>query len=264
MVASSSYPIDSTPARGARRRNLGAIVLLALALGACSDNEVAAPNALSWGGLSVGRAPAGIPSADIIIHQVADDSLSAEFTVTPTGGIFHLGPHAIYFPAHSICDPATSTYGPGEWDAPCTPLTEPIRFRAEIRQLDGRSWVDFSPAVRFVPTDEPANAVWLYMKTASLSTDPDSAMRMLRRMSVLYSPSLGDPGVNEALTDRSLATYVWLDGGVAFRRIKHFSGYNVYTGRMSEGEDLTEEGLGGEVIEEGGELIGSLLFTVAY
>ena len=242
MVASASYPIDSTPARGARRRNLGSIVLLALALTACADNEVVAPAALPWGGLRLGQAPAGIPSADIIVHSVSDDSLSAEFTVTPTGGVFNLGPHAIYFPAHAICDPATSSYGPGEWDAPCTPLTEPIRFRAEIRHMDGRSWVDFSPAVRFVPTDEPANAVWLYMKTASLSTDSDSALTMLRHMSVLYSPALGDLGVNEALTDPSLKTYVWLAGGVAFRRIKHFSGYNVYSGRSDSGlvDDMTE------------------------
>lgn len=249
MVASASYPIDSTPARGARRRNLGAIVLLTLALAACADNEVVAPAAMPWGGLSLGQAPAGIPSADIIIHSVADDSLSAEFTVTPTGGVFNLGPHAIYFPAHSICDPATSSYGPGEWDAPCTPLTEPIRFRAEIREMDGRSWVDFSPAVRFVPTEDPANAVWLYMKTASLSTDSDSALAMLRHMSVLYSPALGDPGINEALTDPSLKTYVWLDGGVAFRRIKHFSGYNVYSGRSDTGlVDDTMESVDGMIV----------------
>jgi hypothetical protein len=261
MVASSSYPIDSTSARGARRRNLGAIVLLALALTACADNEAVAPNALPWGGLSTGRAPAGIPSPDVVVHYVADDSLSAEFTVTPTGGVFNLGPHAIYFPAHSICDPATSTYGPGEWDAPCAPLTEPIRFRAEIRQMDGRSWVDFSPAVRFVPTEDPANAVWLYMKTTSLSTDSDSALRMLRRMSVLYSPSLGDPGINEALADPSLKTYVWLDGGVAFRRIKHFSGYNVYTGRMA-GDALDDDfaDMGGD----GMEFVDDMIVPVRY
>ena len=258
MVATSSHLNDSTPARGTRRRNLGAIVLLAVALAACGDSEVAAPEALAWGRIQVGRAPAGIPRADIIVHHVADDSLSAEFTVTPTGGVFHLGPHAIYFPAHSICDPATSSYGPTEWDAPCAPLTAPIRFRAEIRHMDGRSWVDFSPAVRFVPTDEPANAVWLYMKTASLSTDSDSALDMLRRMSVLYSPSLGDPGINEALTDPSLKTYVWLEGGVAFRRIKHFSGYNVYTGRAAEDDSGLLDGSGDM------ELVDSMIISVSY
>ncbi len=37
-----------------------------------------------------------------------------------------IGEHQIKFPAASICDPATSTYGIGEWDAPCQPLKTPI------------------------------------------------------------------------------------------------------------------------------------------
>ncbi len=229
--------------RSAVRRAAGLVVLLALVLAGCGGDKLAGPGseALPWGGMAMGRGPAGVPRPDVIIHHVADDSASAEFTVTPTGGVFALGPHAIYFPANAICDPATSSYGPTEWDAPCKVLTEPIRFRAEVRVIEGRSYVDFTPSVRFVPTAEESNAVWLYMKTSALSTDPDSALAALRRMSVLYSMTLGDPGINEALTDPSLRTYVWLDGGIAFRRIKHFSGYNVYDGfaRTAEGE-LTE------------------------
>ena len=229
--------------RSAARRTAGLVVLLALVLAGCGGDKLAGPGseALPWGGIAMGRGPAGVPSPDVIIHHVADDSASAEFTVTPTGGVFALGPHAIYFPANAICDPATSSYGPTEWDAPCDVLTEPIRFRAEVREIDGRSYVDFTPSVRFVPTAEESNAVWLYMKTSALSTDPDSALAALRRMSVLYSTTLGDPGINEALTDSSLRTYVWLDGGIAFRRIKHFSGYNVYDGfARSTDRELTE------------------------
>src|SRR4051812_25786461 len=29
----------------------------------------------------------------------------------------------IYFPAHAVCDPRTTVYGPGNWDKPCTALT---------------------------------------------------------------------------------------------------------------------------------------------
>ncbi len=251
-MSSSFVLVDQKPQQGARRRNAALMALFALLLAGCADSEVAGPGfeASPWSHLPVGRAPVGIPSPDIIMHSVADDSLSAEFTVTPTGGVFHLGPHAIYLPAHSICDPATSTYGPTEWDAPCNVLTAPIRFRAEIREFEGRSWVDFTPAVRFVPTNEPANAVWLYMKTSSLSTNPDSAYKMLSRLSVLYSPFLGAPGIDEAKTDASLATFVWLEGGIAFRRIKHFSGYNIYTG-------LEEDGASPSVV-------GSLVINVAY
>lgn len=224
------------------RARSGLIALLAVLLAGCSGDRLTGPSrpeALPFGGLRLGQGPAGVPHPDIIIHHVSDDSTSAEFTVTATGGVFAIGPHAIYFPANSICDPATSSYGPTEWDKPCEVLTEPIRFRAEVRNETGRQWVDFTPAVRFVPTDELASAVWLYMKTSALSADPDSAMAALLRMSILYSPGLGVAGTNEALLDPTLRTYVWLDGGVAFRRIKHFSGYNVHDGfRCSRDSDI--------------------------
>lgn len=234
--------MNDAPRPGGLRRVSGLIALLALVLAGCGGDQLAGPGpeATPWGGISVGRAPAGVPQADVIIEFMAEDSTSADFTVTPSGGVFNLGPHAIYFPANTICDPATSSYGTTEWDAPCDVLTGPIRFHAEIREVDGRSYVDFTPAVRFVPTSDPANAVWLYMKTSALSTDPDSALAALRRMSVLYSLSIGDVGINEARLDPSLRTYVWLDGGIAYRRIKHFSGYNVYDGFARVGDALDE------------------------
>jgi hypothetical protein len=252
------------------------VALVALVLAGCAGDQLSGPAAesLSWGGVPVYRAPAGVPRPDVIIHHVASDSASAEFTVTASGGTFALGPHAIYFPPNSICDPATSSYGPTEWNAPCTPATEPVRFRAEVRSVDGRSWVDFTPAVRFVPASDPANGVWLYMKTASISADPDSVRAALRRMSILYSPAIGIDGVNEALTDPDLRTYVWLEGGIAFRRIKHFSGYNIHDGfkcstssvdemlglRAEEDQDPcgsdSEQGL----LEEVGELIVPVMF----
>jgi hypothetical protein len=212
------------------RSHSGLIALFALAFAACSDQATAPNAALPLRGITLGQSPAGVPHPDVIIHEMSDDSTSAEFTVTPTGGVFAIGPHAIYFPANSICDPTTSSYGPTEWDKPCDVSTQPIRFRAEVRNEGGRQWVDFTPAVRFRPTDDLANAVWLYMKTSALSLDADSALAALRRMSILYSPEIGVAGINEALIDPTLRTYVWLEGGVAFRRIKHFSGYNVHDG----------------------------------
>ena len=258
MSASSFASTNRNSQSSSRVQRFSTIALLGLLLSGCASDKVGAPEfgALPWGGVPTGRAPAGIPSADIIMHSVSADSTTAEFTVTPTGGVFHLGPHAIYFPANAICDPATSTYGPTEWDAPCEPLTTPIRFRAEVRHMAGRSWVDFTPAVRFVPTNDPANSVWLYMKASALSANPDSALAQLSRMSVLYSPMLGEPGINEALTDRSLVTYVWMEGGVAFRRIKHFSGYNIYDGW--DDFDLVSSD------EEMIDLVGGLIISVAY
>src|ERR687884_341265 len=143
-----------------RRNSFLRIAPLALvgAIWACTDSPVSPTKS------SAVRPPAGAPGKallDVIVDSVAPDSLSADFTVTPTGGTFVLGAHAVVFPDHAICDPATSGYGPDTWDQPCTPLEEPIQIHAEVRNELGRTWVDFTPELRFVPTDDPNHYVWV-------------------------------------------------------------------------------------------------------
>jgi hypothetical protein len=198
------------------RLNLMGVVLI---LAACTASDQAfAPKQ------SRTDMPAGAPSLDVIMNSVAPDSTSADFTVTPSGGMFVLGKHAVYFPDHAICDPATSNYGPGHWDEPCTPLDEPIQFHAEIRgdSVNG-AWIDFSPSVRFVPSDDPSKAVWIMMKTTVEATESN-----YQGLTLLWTPGheLGD-GVNEAAEDPSLKTYVDMQRSIVFRRIKHFTGYLV-------------------------------------
>ncbi|HWE44339.1 MAG TPA: hypothetical protein VG432_17695 [Gemmatimonadaceae bacterium] len=163
----------------------------------------------------------------MVTNSVAPDSLSADFTVTPSGGMFSLGNNAVYFPANSICDPATSGYGPDQWDAPCTPVDHDMQFHAEVRRdtVSGQSWVDFTPAVRFVPSTDPSQTVWMIMKPGTdLTADNYTAF------GVQWMPD-GSPdvAVNEATTDPNLKTYVDIERDVVFRRVKHFSGYIVFT-----------------------------------
>jgi hypothetical protein len=188
-----------------------ALLSLVATVVACNDG-VTAPRRATL--------PKGAPSLDVIVNSMSDDSTSADFTVTPTGGVFIIGKHAVKFPANSICNPETSSYGATEWDAPCDPLTTDIQIHAEVRSLEGRTWVDFSPALRFVPTDDSEQFVWILMKSDAAATAE------LKGMSILWSPAIGEDGINEAASDSTLRTYVWRSGGVVFRRIKHFSGYN--------------------------------------
>ncbi|HEX2716609.1 MAG TPA: hypothetical protein VHM67_02955 [Gemmatimonadaceae bacterium] len=177
--------------------------------------------------------PAGAPSLDVIVNSIAPDSASADFTVTPSGGMFVLGAHAVYFPANSICDPASSTYGPGEWDAPCLPLDRPIDIHAELRRTaDGQSWLDFTPSLRFVPSDDPNGAVWVLMKLNS-----DATPENYRSYGIRWAPVFLDSAnqVEESQQDPSLRTYIDVGRDVVFRRIKHFSGYVV-------GDGLTDAG----------------------
>ena len=211
----------------------GAVSLVALAaLAACGD--VVAPSGTPGDGpalASIGRF--GRVNADVIVDHVAADSLSADITVTPTGGWFRLGNHGIFFPGDAICDPASSSYGTAHWDEPCAVLDAPLRIHAEVRTQDGRSWVDFTPALRFAPSADSTRWVQIYLYSDD-AFDPQN----LPELSILWSPGIGDPGVDESVDDATLRTFVDPEAGIAFRRIKHFSGYSVSSGIRSSVGDL--------------------------
>lgn len=195
-------------------------------LAACSAADQAiAPEAKRF------ARPDGAPSLDVITNAVATDSLSADFTVTPSGGMFVLGSNAVFFPDHAICDPETSSYGPGTWDEPCQPLDRPINFRAEVRRDEnGQRWVDFTPAVRFVPTNDPNQTVWMMMKTG-VDVTPENYGAFGMEWLPNGTP---DVQVHEATSDSALKSYVDLNRDIVFRRVKHFSGYIVITAQATE------------------------------
>jgi len=166
----------------------------------------------------------------IVINQMAADERSAEFTVDQGGGYFRMGKHGIVFPRQAICDPERSEYGPHAWDADCPILRQPIRIRAELRTQDGREWVDFTPELRFRPSRNPSDWVWIYMLVGPTQFGEP--------LNILWSPAIGIPGIDESLDDPTQRTYV--SGGYAYRRIKHFSGYNVTAGRAVAEETARE------------------------
>ena len=210
--------------RSISRLSLGIAILAA---GACTDHPVS----------SVSRSnEIRIPSLDIF-PTYAPDSMSADIIVTPTGGTFVLGVHSIVFPANSICDPSSS-YGETEWDAPCVPADTNLNFHVELRRdATGRSWMDFTPSVRFVPSEDAAQWVVLFMNLRAHSETVAERMP-----SILWSSAIGAPGIDEALSDSSLRTYHIPETGIVYRRIKHFSGYQAIIGRADEAtEDVVEE-----------------------
>jgi hypothetical protein len=212
----------------ARQIRWSILVALVAVTAACADSSIA-PTSNQAEVLQ-----GGAPRPQIIVNQMAEDQSSADFTVTPSGGYFRMGRHGIVFPRNVICDPATSSYGREFWDANCQVLRQPIRIHAEVRQQDGREWVDFSPELRFKPSRRPVEWVWIYMRTDA-ATSPDRSLR------ILWSPAIGVPGIDESVDDATLRTFVSPWSGYAYRRIKHFSGYNVTSGRTSEADDEDRE-----------------------
>lgn len=193
------------------------VTTMALLVG-CQDQSVVAPKTSVAPSPSM-LAPAGAPQLDLAAN--APNNAIAEFTVGPAGGVFYVGKNAVVFPAGSICDPATSSYGPESWDAPCREIHAPIHVRAVVvRAQNGRTWVDFSPELRFSPSANPSRWVWMYMSTPAALGAHD-----LSKFNILYASEIGGNIEDESSSDASLRTYVNTRSGMSYRRIKHFSGY---------------------------------------
>ena len=205
------------------RWNIAGPLLLLAALVSCREGVVSpaagpieAPQAAAPAPMSL--APQGRPHLDLV--GGLPDSASVDFVISPNGGIVDLGNHAVVFPANSVCDPATSSYGPGTWDAPCSPLQAPIKVHAEVRRTNGQTAVDFTPSLRFVPSSDPARWVWLVLYTPSAVGKSD-----LSGFNILWESAPGAPAIDETPLDSSLRTYIDTWQGLSLRRIKHFSGY---------------------------------------
>jgi hypothetical protein len=181
---------------------------------------------------SMKLAPQGRPS--LSLSGGLPDSTSGDFYVGPNGGVFYLGNHAVVFPAGSVCDPATSTYGRGTWDDACSPISKSLVVHAEVRRKDGVTSIDFSPALRFVPSSSPSNWVWLVM----YSPDAKGATGDLSQFNIFYTPAVGAAPIDETTSDATLRTYVDNFSGISLRRIKHFSmyesGYGLGSGRSCD------------------------------
>lgn len=201
--------------------------LATLGLLAGCQEPLSAPGRASVGPAPIMLAPADAPSLGLSGGN--QSNTSADFTVGAWGGVFFAGNHAVVIPAQGICDPATSTYGPGTWDDPCSPLRGSLKIHAEVRAENGRTWVDFTPSIRFVPSSNPRDWAWIYMYTPTARGASD-----LSAFNILYATRIGGPTTDDAVGDQTLRTYVDTQSGVSMRRIKHFSGYTVSAGRSCD------------------------------
>jgi hypothetical protein len=145
------------------------------------------------------------------------------------GGDFKIaGEHWIHIPRGAICNPVTSTYGPSEWDESCPPAAGKITVTAvSLRDSSGRPRIDFTPAMRFVPSAKTNG--WVYLTFA------DRLASRERDARILYC---GDDAVcvDETVDDATLMTNRSTKLGTVSRRIKHFSGYLVTAGRRASYE----------------------------
>jgi hypothetical protein len=208
----------SHTSRGLRTSSKSILALVALGFaGACSDSMSAPTSEVS----------VKVPAAYTEVTGVTSFKYSSRKGVT-----VRLGDHVLVIPAGGICDPATSSYGPGTWDDDCAPLTHSLIITATTyADADGHPYVDFQPALRFVPTKETD----LYLKDGKRTTAGIVTINYCNALAVC---------VDESLTDPSLVTQRVGSSRLVFRRVKHFSGYNVVTGDYCPGT-VVDDGSGG-------------------
>jgi hypothetical protein len=204
------------------RRNYWVVVasmVVMTVLSGCSDTVVSPAAAPVASPTSMMQAPDGRPT--LSLSNDRKDSEDSDFSISPWGGVYRVGNHAVVFPAQSVCEPSTDNYEARDWDAPCAPAKSAIKVHAIVKKDGARTWVDFSPELRFVPSASPSRWVWLFLNMP----EARHAQGDLSRFSILYAESIGGLTVDDAAGDATLRTYVDTRKGTTFRRIKHFSGY---------------------------------------
>lgn len=182
----------------------------------------ASPSAVAAGAVVAARLQ-GATAMDLrhsVMASAAGDAHTYQFTVTPSqSSSFIVGAHMVSFPANTICNPATSGYGPNMWMHDCSKLTQQIVITATTwTDANGRPQIDFANDIRFYPNSSgqlPA----VYLRDASAS------MSSWGRID--YCSSNGSC-VNEAATDGTLVTQRDPSTGFLYRLVRHFSGYNVW------------------------------------
>lgn len=145
---------------------------------------------------------------------------STHFTYQPSQGVLaSFGKFVIYMPKGAVCDPSTSSYGPGTWDEPCSPAHKPIAITATtFVNGQGLPYVQFEPALRFAPDASPV-LLFVYDKHVAQSQSSN----------IVYCTDAGEC-TDESTSDLALKLQFATDAGYVYRQLKHFSGYNVTAG----------------------------------
>ncbi len=173
--------------------------------------------------LRAGRAAVAASAAGVQPHAAAPtDTMVQSFTYVPATGttVNFRGGSKVILPAMAICEPKSAGYGAGTWERACSVATNPITFTVRAWATSaGNTQVTVSPDVRFVPGK--IASVYLPATNGSPTTLPV----------IQWCTATMTQCVDEGASDPSMVTLFDAKTKLAYRRIKHFSGYNVGVGR---------------------------------
>ena len=192
-----------------------------------SSNESDLPTLTTLAGASVSSARAN--------DRAESKAQTIVFRLSANGGVARIGAFYLFYPSHAVCDPDRSTYGPSEWNNECQTLNRSVTIRARFWVEDGRTHADFEPDVRFSPDKRVYLTAYVPEIRGLEVTDA-----LKSQYGIFYSTRQGNTRyfVDEAMTDPDLVTVFRERNGTAtgglVRRVKHFSGYYVRSGRVCD------------------------------
>ena len=205
----------------------------ALIAAACRDSAAPSESTIQAPSLSVMPSGPNVSSARANPQAEADAS-TFSFRLSPRGGIVRVGAFVVEYPRDAVCDPNRSGYGPDEWKRPCPTLGRPITIRARFWTEDGVAYADFAPDIRFDPSKKVTLVTFVPDIRGMTLTD---AIRAQYAINYTVSDGTTRFFIDEA-ADPALATVFGTRGGAATgwvsRRIYHFSGYYVRSGRACD------------------------------
>jgi len=208
-------------------RSLIAVAAIA-AIAGCSDSATSPSDATSRT-----LAPGDRPSLDYNGPSRFGGFRTTTFTLTSSGGKFEVGDlYTIRVPANAVCS-LNSSYGAGTWDSPCTTLKsgQSIKVTATYGFANGGPVVNFSPDLRFSPSSQVTIESDMFAPILTgFRWYYESNPSALRYFGVYYTENLGETGRAESSFDQTMVSHISLKTGLVWRRIKHFSGYNVTSG----------------------------------
>ena len=197
----------------------------------CSESALS-PNGATKRSLATG----GAPRLDVDASLAFTGFKTATITLTSAGGTYSMGNglFTIKIPSNAVCDPALSSYGDGTWDSPCTTLASGQSLTVTVTYGFTTANVpvfDVSPGIRFNPNSVVTLGTNAYASSiVANATYYAGNQQALHYFGMYYTPDLGSTAYTDAGSDNSLITHVNLSTGYVWRRVKHFSGYNILSG----------------------------------
>lgn len=208
-----------------------AVAAAALMVLGCSDSTLSPGHAANRS-----LASGGAPTLDLNTSLTTGGMNTTTIILTAAGGTYSIGNglFTIKIPSNAVCDPAVSSYGDGTWDSPCTTLASGQSLAVTVTYGLTSANVpvlDVSPGIRFNPNSVVVLGTNAYASSIVANASYyKSNPQALHYFGMYYTPDLGTTAYTDAGNDNSLITHVNLSTGNVWRRVKHFSGYNILTG----------------------------------